>query len=55
MEKIIAELGTGTIYKYPNESAVCITISKFSDITNIIIPFFDKNPLIGVKQYDYLD
>ena len=41
--------------------AVNLTIVKFSpnrpDITDIIIPFFGgaKNPLVGVKLYDYLD
>lgn len=29
--------------------------SKFSDIVNIIIPFFDKYPVIGLKKLDYLD
>jgi hypothetical protein len=27
----------------------------FTDITNIIVPFFNKNPIIGIKLYDYLD
>jgi LAGLIDADG endonuclease len=34
---------------------VNLTIVKFSDIINIIIPFFEKNYLHGVKQLDYLD
>lgn len=28
---------------------------RFSDITKIIIPFFDKYPLQGVKSLDYAD
>jgi len=55
MELLIKYLGTGKVYKYPGKSAVVLTIFKFSDITNIIIPFFEKNPLLGVKLFDYLD
>ena len=43
MKNIIRFLaGSGNIYKYPKVSAVSIIIVKFSDITNIIIPFFNK-------------
>jgi len=45
----------GKIYKYPNKSAVSLNIVKLSDIINIIIPFFNKNNLLGVKLFDYLD
>ena len=31
------------------------TVVKYADILNIIIPFFDKYPIIGVKQLDYDD
>jgi hypothetical protein len=31
------------------------TVVKYADILNIIIPFFDKNPILGVKQLDYAD
>lgn len=55
MKLIIKTLGTGTLYKSPKELAVRISIVNYSDITNKIIPFFEKNPLFGVKIYDYLD
>jgi hypothetical protein len=55
MENIVNYLGAGKIYKYPNTPAVCLTIVKFSDICNIIIPFFNKCPILGVKLEDYLD
>ena len=48
-------LRSGIIYKYPNQSAVSLTIYNISDINNIIIPFFNKNTLFGVKLLDYLD
>jgi LAGLIDADG endonuclease len=55
MEVLIKYLESGSIYKYPGEPAVSLTIVNFSDITDKIIPLFDKNPLVGVKLYDYLD
>jgi LAGLIDADG endonuclease len=55
MEHLRKILGTGSIYKYPDKSAIVLTIFKFSDITNIIIPFFENNPILGVKLFDYLD
>jgi len=55
METILKLFGTGNIYKYNGKSAVSLTIVNFKDITNIIIPFFNENPLVGVKLYDYQD
>lgn len=53
---LIKYLGSGKLYKYSGEkSAVVYTIFRFSDIINIIIPFFEQNPLIGVKLLDFLD
>ena len=55
MGNIVKYFGSGKVYKYNGKAAVNLTIVKFSDITDIIIPFFNKNPLVGVKLYDYLD
>jgi len=56
MELLVKHLGSGSIYKYPGKDGIVLIIVKFSDITNIIIPFFfEKNPLHGVKILDYLD
>jgi hypothetical protein len=55
MENIVKYFGSGKVYKYNGKAAVVLTIVKFSDITDILIPFFNKNPLVGVKLYDYLD
>lgn len=40
--------------KLPKES-VTLYFRKFSDIVNIIIPFFEEYPLIGYKKLDFLD
>jgi hypothetical protein len=55
MEVLAKYLGSGNIYKYPGKPAIVLTIFNFSDINNLIIPFFEKNPLLGVKLMDYLD
>jgi len=40
---------------YYTETSVAIQIVKFSDILNVIIPFFDKYSLQGQKKLDYND
>ncbi len=32
-----------------------VTVTKLNDINNIIIPFFQKYPLLGAKRLDYAD
>ena len=54
MEKLVKYLGGGKVYKY-TESALHLSIVDFSLITDIIIPLFKENPLVGVKSLDYLD
>jgi len=57
MQKIVEYLGsrTGKIYKYAGKSAISLIIVDFKDITNILVPFFNENPIIGIKLYDYFD
>lgn len=57
MNLIIKYFGLGRLEldNRKNESTVTIVVGKFLDITNEIIPFFDKHPIIGVKYLDYLD
>jgi LAGLIDADG endonuclease len=59
MELLINYLGTGKLeatkdYSYRN-SVVSLIIYKILDINLKIIPFFFKNPLLGVKKLDFLD
>jgi len=35
------------------KNSVSLQITKFSDITNIIIPFFNLYPILGVKSLDF--
>lgn len=43
----------GNIYKDGNNFV--FRVSKFDDIDNKIIPFFQKYPVIGVKSEDFRD
>ena len=40
---------------YKTENTISLHVSKFSDIENIIIPFFEKYPISGIKSLDFLD
>ena len=55
MYKIVEYFNTGKVYNYNGRSAVNITIVDFTSITEIIIPFIKKYPVIGIKFYDYTD
>ena len=37
------------------ENLMDFKVTKFSDISQIIIPFFIKNPILGVKSLDFND
>jgi hypothetical protein len=38
-----------------SKQTVSLTISNIQDIGNIVIPFFDLYPVLGVKKMDYYD
>lgn len=53
MENIINYLGCG--YLSVRNDIIDFHVTKFSDIVEKIIPFFNKYPLLGVKQKDFED
>jgi len=65
MELITKYLNSGKIYRLDErpllhlrnekQMMVSLTIVKYSDITNLIIPFFKKYPVLGIKQNDFSD
>lgn len=55
MKSIIKYLDCGNYRVRNKEQAGDFSVAKFSDISEKIIPFFDKYPLIGVKSLDYAD
>jgi len=40
---------------YKTKNTVTLHITKFSVIENIIIPFFEKYPISGIKNLDFVD
>ena len=51
---IIEYLGCGYLYKH-SENAVIIRVINFNDIVTIIIPFFKKYKIRGMKALDFED
>jgi len=50
---IIEYLNSGILQTFINK--VVLTILNYDDILNVIIPFFDKYPILGIKPLDYND
>ena len=53
MNNLISYFKAGKCYNI--DQAVDLRVIKFSDLTNIIIPFFCEFPIIGVKAKDFED
>jgi hypothetical protein len=53
LRSFIQYLDCGNAYKYVER--VDYSVTKFSDLTHKIIPFFQKYPVKGVKSYDFED
>ena len=47
-------MNCGVTYR-PSDNAITFSVVKFSDIKDIIIPFLNKYPLLGVKSKDFKD
>jgi hypothetical protein len=54
LQKIRDYLGCGIVRKHSQDADVLI-VTKLSDLTNFIIPFFDKCSIMGVKALDFAD
>lgn len=48
-------LGCGNIYIIPKDSRVNLVVGKLSHIVGIIIPTFNKHPLVGSKRFELND
>ena len=53
MRSLVKYLDCGNIIK--NGNAFDFRVTKFNDIQNKIIPFFQKYPIQGVKALDFDD
>jgi len=55
IEVIQKSFGSGSVEKHTRHPAVTLVITKFTTVTDKIIPFFESYPLVGVKKNDFLD
>ena len=55
MQSLVKHLGCGNYYSRPNRNLGDLIVCTFSDISNQIIPFFQKHPIMGVKSLDFAD
>lgn len=56
MKSLITYLGCGNYYySHLNKDAGDFIVSRFSDITDKIIPFLDKYQILGIKSKDFHD
>jgi hypothetical protein len=53
IRSLVDYLGCGKIYE--DKSAVEYRVTKFSDLTDKILPLFEKYPIQGIKHQDYTD
>jgi hypothetical protein len=55
MKSLITFLGCGRIEQVLSRSTVHFLVTKYQDINDKIIPFFDKYSVEGMKILDYND
>lgn len=55
IEGLISYLGCGRSFTQSKYDMVHFIVTKFSDITEKIIPFFNQHPVIGIKGEDFAD
>jgi LAGLIDADG endonuclease len=55
LKSLIGYLRCGRVEENLKLSICNYVVNNFNDITNIIIPFFDKYPIQGVKSLDFID
>ena len=55
MELIMNYLGAGRLERDSRKPVIYLVINKISDINQIVIPFFNKYPICGIKHLDFLD
>ena len=53
MKNLVDYFGCGRYVASDNYGDFLVT--KFKDLVDIIIPFFDKYPIIGMKALDFAD
>lgn len=55
MRSIACYLGCGNLYSVKTRKVTDYCVGKYSDLTEKIIPFFEKYRIIGEKSQDFAD
>ena len=55
MKSLITYFGCGQVFKRSKEDKVDFQINKFVDLTDKVLPFFEKYRLQGAKSKDFSD
>lgn len=55
MKALVEYLGCGRYYLKSKQDVGDFVVSRLSDITAKVIPFFEKYPIVGVKALDFSD
>ena len=55
MKSLVSYFGCGRYVSRNNKDFGELIVTKFSDLINIIIPYFTKYPIVGVKALDIED
>lgn len=55
IRSLVEYFDCGNIYFRENKEVVDYCVEKYSDLTEKIIPFFNKYPILGVKNQDFKD
>ena len=55
MKSLVSYLGCGRYEPINNQDLGVFVVTKFLDLTDKIIPLFQKYPVQGVKHLDFLD
>lgn len=54
LESLVNYLGCGYVARYEKRSVCEFIVTKIDHINEIIIPFFEKYPILGSKHHNYL-
>jgi len=54
MKSLVSYFKAGNIY-LKADKIIDLQVTRIKDLTDIIIPFFDKYPIVGVKAKDFSD
>lgn len=53
LNQFVTQFGCGRVEVNSKKTAAYFVVTKFNDITNIIIPLFENYPILGIKALDF--